>query len=227
MRIADQWMGDWKKYFLAATYSWPTKHTTFSDEELYTLSERKKLGKLMKCKSFDWYMNNIYQDVPTPPLDATWYGEVTNLRTEACLYILPDKYLGMSYFCFFHRVLPKNLFHIDERGRLMYRNDCVRIDFDNWLLRLGVCDDDENKESWEQTFNVEVHPLEGNLKVTFNHPREDNKRTTYCVTQVTNITPKHTKEQMPQLMPCDNSNEFQSWRWQYHFNFNYNFGAIK
>ena len=30
------------------------------------------------------YMKTITPEVHTPPMDATYYGEVTNLQTEAC-----------------------------------------------------------------------------------------------------------------------------------------------
>ena len=43
----------------------------------------------------------------------------------------------MTYFCFFHRVLPKNQFHIDTNQRLKYDKYCVHIDFSTWLLFLG------------------------------------------------------------------------------------------
>ena len=107
----------------------------------------------------------------------------------------------------------------------MYRESCIYIDYNTWLLKLDDCKGSRTKESWEMTYNVAVHPLEGTLKVTFPHPREGQKETTMCLTQVTNITPKHKNEQMPQLMACKDDNEFQKWRWQYHFDFNYNFNA--
>jgi len=54
MRVAELWMDDWKKFFLAATYSWPTKHTYLSDSEKRSLEKRKILKRNLKCKSFQW-----------------------------------------------------------------------------------------------------------------------------------------------------------------------------
>ena len=74
------------------------------------------------------------------------------------------------------------------------------------------------------TFDVTVHPLEGTLRATYNDPTQlGEPLRTQCMTQVSNVTPKHPQEQMPQMMNCDAKNEFQRWRWQYHFDFSYNF----
>ena len=31
-----------------------------------------------------------------------------------------DGYIGLHYFCYFHRFLPEKVFHIDELGRLKF-----------------------------------------------------------------------------------------------------------
>ena len=103
MRIAELWMGDWKKFFYAATYSWEFKHTYFTEKDKYTLEKRRELKRKLGCKDFSWYMKTITPEIPTPPLDALYHGEVANEKTEACLAMHPDGYMGMTYFCFFHR----------------------------------------------------------------------------------------------------------------------------
>ena len=102
MRIAELYMDDWKKFFLAATYTWPEKRTYMNEADLRSLENRKHLLESLHCKPFHWYMENIYPEVPTPPIDATWYGEVTNLKTEACLHVHTDGYIGrfhIKYIC--------------------------------------------------------------------------------------------------------------------------------
>ena len=90
-------MDDWKKFFLSATYTWPEKRTYMNEADLRSLENRKHLLESLHCKPFHWYMENIYPEVPTPPIDATWYGEVTNLKTEACLHVHTDGYIGQFH----------------------------------------------------------------------------------------------------------------------------------
>ena len=90
----------------------------------------------------------------------------------------------------------------------------------------GPCDDNpvNRPETWEMIVDTTVHPLEGVLRVTYHDKSEAGEpERTQCLTQVTNITPKHKDEQMPQLMDCDAANRFQRWRWQYKFDFDFNF----
>ena len=103
MRIAELWMGDWKKFFYAATYSWEFKHTYFTEKDKYTLQKRQNLKKRLGCREFDWYMKTIVPEIPTPPEDATYFGEIANEKTEACWHVAADGYIDMTYFCFFHR----------------------------------------------------------------------------------------------------------------------------
>jgi len=75
----------------------------------------------------DRYLETIIPEVPTPPMDAVFYGEVFNLRSELCLYLATDGYVALTSFCFFHRLVPQNIFYIDRLGRLKYRDRCALL----------------------------------------------------------------------------------------------------
>lgn len=223
IRIAELWMDEWKRFFLAATYSWEFKRTYLNTEERATLEKRKILKEKLKCKPFKWFMENIVPEIPTPPLEAVYYGEVTNLKSEACFYVTEDKYIGITYSCFFHRLLPQNIFYLDQHGRLVHQKSdlCVTFDPNMWLLRLDKCLTVTDEERWDI---VPTNFYEGYIRVTFSDPNTGSVRS-LCVTQVTNVSPVHYRKQMPQLMECSQSEhkEFQGWRWHYKFDFNYNF----
>ena len=220
MRIADLWMDDWKDFFYASTWNWPSKRTSFTAHELVTLEQRRELKRKLKCFGFDWYMRNIVPEIPTPPRDATFYGEVTNLRSEACLYEMSDGYVGITYMCFFHRVLPENLFYIDLQQRLVHNGRCAKLEMTTLLLRLQDCDADVDTHKWSVDRTGEV---EGYITAatTATIGKEDHQE--YCLTQVTNINQIHNKEQMPQMLPCDKNSDFQKWRFQYMFAFDHKF----
>lgn len=216
MRLAELWMDDWKKYFLAATYNWPTKHTYLTEDEKRSLDKRKIMKKNLNCTTFKWYMENIIPEVPSPPLDAVFYGEVFNLKSENCFYVASDGYVALTNFCFFHRLVPQNIFYIDRDGRLMFRNHCVFVDPSIALLRIGDCTNTNRpREEWDVERHSEV---EGVLTVTV-HTEPPKK---LCATQVTNVNPVHYYKQMPQALPCEPGNWFQKWRWTYKFDYDYN-----
>ncbi|ELU15388.1 hypothetical protein CAPTEDRAFT_224548 [Capitella teleta] len=223
MRIAELWMDDWKTFFLAATYSWPTKHIPFTEEDRKSLEPRMNMKHKLGCKPFKWYMDNIVPEMPTPPKQAHFYGEVANIKSEACFYLTADGYIGMTFFCFFHRVLPQNLFYIDNDGRLMYQsqtgtqgNKCLRVDKGTWLVKVGPCVGTDMSEKWDTAL---VSENVGDISVVF---QDNGVETKLCMTQVTNVNKMHYREQMPQLLPCEDDNTFQQWRWTYVFDFNYN-----
>lgn len=218
MRVAELWMDDWKKFFLASTFSWPTKYISFTEEEKMSLERRKIMKKNLQCKGFDWFMENIIPEVPTPPMNAFFYGEVFNLKSELCLFVTSKGYVGLTSFCYFHRLLPKNIFHIDSDRRMVYRNRCVVVN-QFGLLQLSTCPPAHTYplQLWDVSRHSEV---EGVMFVDIQtSPMQEMKR--LCVTQVTNQLPVHHNKQMPQLLECQQNNRFQMWRWTYMFNFNY------
>jgi len=48
------------------------------------ITDRVKLRKDLKCKSFRWYLANIYPESPMP-LDYFHLGEIRNEATQYCL----------------------------------------------------------------------------------------------------------------------------------------------
>jgi len=136
-------------------------------------------------------METIIPEVPTPPMDAVYYGELFNLRSELCMYLATDGYVALTSFCFFHRLVPQNIFYIDRLGRLKYRDRCVLVDRDTWLLRVADCPlgGGTPAELWDTIRHSEV---EGMLIVQLKKNPSDTLLTTLCPTQVTSDDAQHT-----------------------------------
>ena len=218
MRVAETWMDGARKYFYASLRTYEFKRVELTPEENETLQERKELRKRLKCKNFEWYMYNIIPEVAIPPMDAVYYGELMNLKSRACFEILADYYVGMTYYCFEHKLIPKNNFALMRNGLMRYQDKCVSFDEFVPVLRLAECPTD-NLDTFGTWKLLNKGHTWGQLQVTRRTSRGRNM--TMCIMQVTNVMKAHSREQMPELAECDTKNDFQLWSFSYKFSFEY------
>ena len=214
MRVAELWMGDYKQFFYAATRIYDFRMVEFDQKDLASLEERKEFKRNLKCKSFDWYLQNIVPEMTAPPLNVDYFGELSNKVSEQCFYVMSSGYVGITGFCYYHRIVPENNFYLDRAGRLKYRTKCVVAHKLNYLLRLEECTDVSTQGIWE----VEMHGSTwAVLKTTFRD--HDGKKKQLCAMHITNKNTIHYNEQMAQVVDCVKDEKWQLWRWTYRFDF--------
>ncbi|ELT87494.1 hypothetical protein CAPTEDRAFT_198873 [Capitella teleta] len=76
-RLAEVWMDEWRSFYYKINPG--VKQTDYGD-----LSPRIQLREKLECKSFRWYLQNIYPESQMP-LDYYSLGEIRNKETNQCL----------------------------------------------------------------------------------------------------------------------------------------------
>ncbi|KAK3102880.1 hypothetical protein FSP39_014610 [Pinctada imbricata] len=128
IQIAETWLGTYKMYFYAVTGG------THQQLNLTAFKEYDVVKKRFHCKTFDWFIENVFPELGIPPLDALYYGPLgcdglcLGLRKDT------DNVLGL-FLCGSFR--SKN-FAFMKSGELRIENYCV-VPIDK-SLTLHSCD---------------------------------------------------------------------------------------
>ncbi|XP_069119235.1 polypeptide N-acetylgalactosaminyltransferase 13-like [Argopecten irradians] len=212
-RVAEIWMDEYKELFYRVNRA---RHGNFPKLDQKSLKIQKDFIKSLNCKPFRWYLRSVLPEQKVPPVDAAFYGEVTNAKTSACLTVLDDQFIGITFECFKYRILPFNSFTLTVNGEFKYNDLCVFVDGHSLFLRVGPCGGARKVIPGRWLFPTE-HPdsLTGTLMFEINGGSE-----MLCVRHVTGIVQNiHFREQMAQAIKCNYSANFsasyQNWYFMY------------
>lgn len=77
-RVAEVWMDDYKDFFYTMN---PLSHVDVDQE---SLEPRKKLRRDLKCKSFEWFLDNVWPEHFFPRSDR-FFGQIQSEKTHECV----------------------------------------------------------------------------------------------------------------------------------------------
>ncbi|XP_057709362.1 polypeptide N-acetylgalactosaminyltransferase 5 [Corythoichthys intestinalis] len=83
-RVAEVWLDEYKDLFYGHGYN----HLLNQNTNLGDLTEQIKLRNKLKCKSFKWYLDNVYPELEAPLVKAE--GLVLNRGLRKCLSVLNE-----------------------------------------------------------------------------------------------------------------------------------------
>lgn len=76
VRLAEVWLDEYKNYYYERIQN---ELGDFGD-----VSQRKALRERLECKSFDWYMKNVFPEQFIPG-ESKFYGEIRNEAMPQCM----------------------------------------------------------------------------------------------------------------------------------------------
>lgn len=142
-RLAHVWMDDYKRLFFM--YQPGLENNPIVGD----LTHRKQLKQKLKCKSFKWYLDNVYPEKFVPDENVFGYGQVKT-EFDMCLddlQLSEDKVgpLGL-YQC--HQFLAvSQYFSLSNKGELRKENFCAEV-FKEQDVQLTECHGHKREQYW-------------------------------------------------------------------------------
>ncbi|XP_019770133.2 polypeptide N-acetylgalactosaminyltransferase 5 isoform X3 [Dendroctonus ponderosae] len=139
-RVAEVWMDNWKEFYYIMSPG--ARNVAVGD-----VSKRKELREKLQCKSFRWYLENVYPESQMP-LDYYYLGDIRNMETKNCLDTMGRKSsenLGMTY-C--HNMGGNQVFAYTKRQQIMNDDNCLDANGKQGPVKLVRCHGMGGNQAW-------------------------------------------------------------------------------
>ncbi|KAI3415635.1 hypothetical protein GPALN_005232 [Globodera pallida] len=190
IRVIKTWMDDYQKYYYI-------REPQARYREPGDISAQLALREQLKCKSFQWYLDNVAYDVvdsyPFLPPNDVW-GEAKNPTTGKCIDTMGNAVPGTMGATPCHGYGGNQLVRLNTKGQMTEGEWCI-TPTSGWggRLRTGHC-------------------TKGTVDGPFKYDRETkqirNTKTGNCL-----IVEKDPSSSVLTLLKCDASDELQKWEW--------------
>ncbi|XP_077176118.1 polypeptide N-acetylgalactosaminyltransferase 5 [Paroedura picta] len=146
-RVAEVWMDEYKDLFYGHGY-----HLILKNLDVGNLTQQMELRKRLQCKSFKWYLENVYPDIEAPLVKAS--GLIVNVALSKCITVR-ESVLALET-C---DVNNKNQKFNYTWLRLIQHGDlCLALTDAKGTLGLHPCDKRNNSLKWLHKSLVAFHP---------------------------------------------------------------------
>lgn len=140
-RLADVWLDEWKDFYYAI-------NPVAKNVDRGDTSPRKQLRETLKCKSFRWYLENIYPESQMP-LDYFSLGEIRNLENKHCLDTYGRKSNENVAMSLCHGLGGNQVFAYTKRKQIMADDNCLDASDAKGPIKLIRCHGMGGNQLWD------------------------------------------------------------------------------
>ncbi|KAH0621398.1 hypothetical protein JD844_022664 [Phrynosoma platyrhinos] len=146
-RVAEVWLDEYKDLFYGHGYHLIKKNLDVGD-----LTQQKELRKQLQCKSFRWYLENVYPDLEAPLVKAS--GLIINIALAKCITV--NQSILAFETCDINNKNQK--FNYTWLRLIQHEESCVAPTDAKGTLGLHPCDKRNNTLKWLHKSLVAFHP---------------------------------------------------------------------
>ncbi|KAH9369647.1 hypothetical protein HPB48_007614 [Haemaphysalis longicornis] len=201
-RLAEVWMDSYKEVFYFMNPG--MKNVSYGD-----VSERKALRKRLKCKSFKWYLDNVYPKVFIPTERVFAYGYVKNPATDMCIDSMQHDLENLGESLGVYPCHPENKVELSQFTSYSWASEIRKEDM---CAELGP----QSTVDGKVQAKVVMWPCGANL-VSLEHQRWDHTRGGPIRHRVSGLCLESniTEQDAMLAVPCTGT-ENQMWRFQHY-----------
>ncbi|XP_037816941.1 polypeptide N-acetylgalactosaminyltransferase 1 [Lucilia sericata] len=153
-RMALVWMDDYINIFFL------NRPDLKFHPDIGDVTHRVMLRKKLRCKSFDWYLENIYPEKFVPTKDVKAYGKVRSLNSNLCLDDLQqnnEKPYNLGVYSCSKEIAKTQFFSFTNNNVLRNELSCANVqhsDSPPYLIVMTTCfENDDLNEKWQYSNN--------------------------------------------------------------------------
>lgn len=162
-RLVEVWMDDYKRFF------YMFEPSLENNPVIGDLTHRKQLRQKLRCKSFKWYLDNIYPEKFVLDENVLAYGQVKN-RDEYCLddlQLAEGKVGPLGLYVCHPTLAMSQYFSLSLKGELRKENFCAEVHNER-SVQLTECHGHKRDQYWEFFANGTIyHPSTKKCLSTF------------------------------------------------------------
>ncbi|XP_039093443.1 polypeptide N-acetylgalactosaminyltransferase 5 [Hyaena hyaena] len=193
VRVAEVWLDEYKELFYGHG-----DHLIDQGLDVGNLTEQRELRKKLKCKSFKWYLENVFPDLKAPIVRAN--GVLINVALGKCISI--ENTTTTLEDCDGSSKLQQ--FNYTWLRLIKHEEWCLAPVPDTGALRLHPCDNRNKGLKWLHKSTSVFQPE------LVNHIVFENDHQLLCLEG--NVSQKTLK-----VAACDPVKQFQKWKFEKYY----------